>query len=242
MDDQIPVVNNSLPESDSTIICNNCSKSIPKHNFYMHENFCLRNNIKCSFSNCNQILLKSKIDSHLHCPDCGELFSSNNHLDLHSHSFHSNFLCFLCKNYSSDLLHIRKHQNDENCPMKLIKCRFCEDFVFSGGDPDDIRDKFHWNLCKHESECGSKTISCEICKTSVRLKEYDLHYKLHTGEIQPNIFEQNEQLDSKPSNESQSFVAPANSDDIQSDEYLCPICNISLSSLRLLNSHLDTKH
>lgn len=235
-------VDSPKPEQSSDPVCSNCGRSIPAHNMAMHETFCLRNNIRCPVEGCHQVILRNQQDKHCHCSQCKRVFSSQD-LPQHETNFHTSYSCLMCSgSWSGGLEELRQHQRGD-CPQRLIRCRFCEDIVPSGGDPDDWRDKFHWGLSQHESICGSKTIVCDECHQNVRIKEMDFHMRAHeeakrTPVKPPSSGVANLQPPTAPTEE-------ANVDDVtmtENEVVECPICSVQLPSLRHLNSHLDTQH
>ena len=239
MESDSPPPTLSQQQDGSDPVCSNCGRSIPAHNMNMHETFCLRNNIRCPVEGCGQVILRNQQSKHCHCSHCQRIFSSEE-LPQHEQAFHSQYPCLMCSQWSGGLLELRQHQR-EDCPQRLIRCRFCEDIVPSGGDPDDWRDKFHWNLSQHESICGSKTLKCDECGQNVCIKEMELHKQIHSNSTMASI-------SSPTPSVSAPAVSPAQPDkdaemtEVSEDPVECPICNASLPSLRHLNSHLDTQH
>ena len=217
-----------LPAEESSL-CSHCSRPVPPANMRMHETFCQRNNFLCTFPDCRQVILRRQKDDHCHCPDCGTVFSSSE-LPTHCQYFHTPSSCQMCEAWSGNLVELRQHQRTA-CPQRLIRCRFCEDIVPSGGDPDDWRDKFHWGLCQHESICGSKTILCGECQHPIRRKEMEFHLQSHQPVAPLSSINEETPCHRKEQD---------STDEPKSME--CPICGSIQSSLRLLNSHLDTAH
>ena len=222
-------------EPNSTKFCANCNRFIPENNFIMHQNFCLRNNVACEVPGCGQVILKSQKEFHCHCEVCKKLFSSVEEVEKHTISFHVEKTCRMCGQFEAKLEELREHQ-ENSCANRLIRCRFCEDIVYAGGDPDDIRDKYHWNLSKHESQCGSKTVECEICHSNIRLKELRFHMDMH------NEIVTRSKVTQEVSNTASRTPDTKSTPDVNDEQLQCPICNEKVASMRLLNSHLDTKH
>jgi uncharacterized C2H2 Zn-finger protein len=244
------IYNTPTHSSTATKECTNCHKQIPLESFQMHEIFCERNNIACKFPGCDKVYLRSQEKSHLHCPDCGVLFSTQGDLSDHQKTFHTSMQCLACGAIQLSLPTLRIHRRT-SCPKRVIKCRFCGDSVYSEGDPDDIRDKVHWNLTRHESHCGNRTSICEICKRSVRLKELNFHMLSHDPSYMPYaISDPIQDLHPKPMlNPSAEQTQYPNletntsvTEQEEEGEYFCPICNEMFPLLRKLNSHLDTAH
>lgn len=85
--DDMEISPNNISENDGSL-CSNCKRIIPGHNLQMHEVFCIRNNILCSFDGCNQVIKKNQQDSHCHCEICGHLFNNQESVNIHKESFH----------------------------------------------------------------------------------------------------------------------------------------------------------
>jgi hypothetical protein len=64
------------------------------------------------------------------------------------------------------------------CPKKLVHCRYCRNLAPRGEMATDPHGKL-LGLTQHESYCGTRTVSCTICKKFVRLREVDIHMELH---------------------------------------------------------------
>ena len=220
-------------------MCSNCCRPVPPSNMAMHEDFCQRNNFRCPVAGCGQVMLQKQRADHCHCDHCGWVFLAAE-LPVHVESFHSEHVCSMCSDWTGTLLPLRAHQRG-GCTERVIQCRFCENLVPSGGDPDDWRDRFHWGLTQHESICGSKTTACEQCGQSVRVKELAFHIQVHARIVAERAKATHLQQAHPPAN-----VLPQQPSELHREpdpeDWNCPICSATLTSLRLLNSHLDTQH
>lgn len=172
-------INSTLPVDENFVFCSNCQKHIPKQGENLHFSFCQRNNVRCEV--CGKISLKNQMQFHKHCPaapDCQFVADSSETVEKHFSVFHSKKTCELCSKQYNSLVQLREHQ-EKYCFFRKIKCRFCGDIVLSEGEPDDFRDTYYWGLSKHEGICGSKTVNCNFCNKSIRMKELDIHLQTH---------------------------------------------------------------
>merc|ERR1712000_481776 len=85
---------------------------------------------------------------------------------------------------------------------------FCFDIVYSGGIANDVRDRIHWNLTEHESQCGNRTLPCHLCQLPVRLKEMEFHLLSHQSNVRlppsitPEVPQQSTKQSPQPSKQS----------------------------------------
>ena len=144
--------------------CKNCNQWVPEQRLILHENFCLRNNIRCK--ECGKVFQKRSLtwEQHWHChlPHylSSKLLVSVNHkselssslpsevsfhgntstsYSKHIHLFHTTYSCSACarndtKTFPS--LIALAHHRTTTCPAKPILCQFCHLLVPQGGDPD----------------------------------------------------------------------------------------------------------
>ncbi|GMM35740.1 hypothetical protein DASC09_030650 [Saccharomycopsis crataegensis] len=151
------------------VLCPNCGKKLKKQNSFLHENFCLRNNVKCS-KGCGQIFLKKIPHTHWHCEKCSvfgnELTSLTKHDKFNHQPFHGFNSLVNYANYKATIW--------EN---KLHECKFCHLIIPKGkSDPEDLI----LNLSHHENTvCGSKTTECYKCGKIVKCKELESHLRIH---------------------------------------------------------------
>ena len=161
--------------------CTNCHQSVPKRTLFLHQNFCLRNNILCP--HCKNVFQKSSDAwrNHWHCPH--DSAHGNN---TFSHTKHDNFLhtaqtCTSC-NYQATNMPDLAHHRTTTCPGKLILCQFCHLQVPQQG-PDDpsfeSAEVIMSGLTPHEQSDGARTTECHICSKIVRLRDMPTHLKFH---------------------------------------------------------------
>ncbi|KAL8800273.1 MAG: hypothetical protein Q9182_005297 [Xanthomendoza sp. 2 TL-2023] len=189
---RITTSNNSIDDSDTSMptpnadeeICTNCHQSIPNRTMFLHQNFCLRNNIRCS--DCHSIFQKSSLawKNHWHCPHDSSHGNTPSSLQKHNRLFHTTCTCpscdFACNNIS-DLAHHRT----TTCPAKLILCQFCHLLVPQRGpdDPDFMDPEILLSgLTPHELIDGARTTECHLCTKIVRLRDMSTHLKHHAYE------------------------------------------------------------
>ncbi|GME89485.1 unnamed protein product [Ambrosiozyma monospora] len=160
------------------VICINCGSEILKSSQFMHENFCRRNNVKCS-KGCNKIFLKQIPSSHWHC--CSTWGDSPESLKLHQQYLHSleegPITCPQCHSYkTSPQIDLAFHIATE-CPESKHECQFCH-LILPKGEHPSPESKFS-GLTAHEYSCGSKTTECFKCGKVVRQREFGTHFALH---------------------------------------------------------------
>lgn len=156
--------------------CNSCGNFISKGAQIMHESFCQRNNVKCP-KGCNKTYLKSIPESHWHC--CDKWDESPTKLNIHEYYLHDNGIheCDKCGktiNKSTNYEHA-VHMGLE-CPMAEHVCMYCHLLLPRGEQSYEAR--YH-NMSEHEWTCGSKTIDCDKCKNSIRLRDLKVHMTIH---------------------------------------------------------------
>jgi hypothetical protein len=166
------------------VCCNNCGQWVPNRTLMLHENFCLRNNIKCP-QGCGQVFQKRspEYEAHWHCPE--DTFYGNTTLSLkkHNHLYHppSPFTCPSCSTTSTfTSLPQLAHHKTSVCPAKHILCQFCHLSVPQEGDPDTPNpEALLSGLTPHELADGSRTTECHLCARIVRLRDMQIHLKHH---------------------------------------------------------------
>lgn len=71
----------------------------------------------------------------------------------------------------------------QSCPRRWIICGFCHLIVECGEPSRTAKDLYAAiPLGMHESECGSRTITCIKCTKQVQLKEMGIHVQFHDFE------------------------------------------------------------
>ncbi|XP_078153230.1 ubiquitin fusion degradation UFD1 family protein [Carex rostrata] len=156
--------------SEDLVECGNCKRFVAKRTIVVHEAYCVRHNVVCQYEGCGLVLRKEERENHVHCVKCGRSFQKGE-MEKHMKVFHEPIECMCGIVLEKEKM--VQHQSEE-CPLRLIMCRFCGDMVPAGAKPADPRDRLS-GLCEHESHCGSRTAPCDSCGRSVRLKDMDLH-------------------------------------------------------------------
>ena len=161
--------------------CTNCHQAVPKRTMFLHQNFCLRNNILCP--HCHMVFQKSSPEwqNHWHCPhdsSHGNTLSSHGKHDSLMHTSRSCPSCSYDASNTPDLAHHRT----TTCPGKLILCQFCHLQVPQQGSDDpspDSAEVILSGLTPHELSDGARTTECHICSKIVRLRDMTTHLKHH---------------------------------------------------------------
>eukprot|EP00730_Choanoeca_flexa_P017720 TRINITY_DN8566_c0_g1_i3.p1 TRINITY_DN8566_c0_g1~~TRINITY_DN8566_c0_g1_i3.p1 ORF type:complete len:706 (+),score=84.37 TRINITY_DN8566_c0_g1_i3:264-2120(+) len=164
--------------ADSTL-CPNCEQPVPTHRLQMHLAFCERHNIKCPV--CHQVVAKKDMDEHQHCEQCIDrtvVLASNKLKAKHNRLFHQSRACSC--GAQLPLLQLQQHCRTE-CPNRSVICRYCYLSHLAGPPNPNLRDRMA-GLTAHESECGSRTDVCPTCNKRVKLKDFEMHARLHTME------------------------------------------------------------
>jgi len=163
--------------------CENCHKWIPQISFDRHDAFCRRNNFKCTFPGCDELLTKNTEGQHYHCPVCSQLCEKDDphyHCeycskvikqsgkDKHMAVAHSNITCECGIEVERESYKI--HCKFE-CPNRKELCKFCErPVVFS-------------EMIFHVEKCAATTTECDICGKIVIWKKIEIHYAAEHGKI-----------------------------------------------------------
>ena len=158
--------------------CQNCLSWVPERSLVLHQNFCLRNNFRCP--QCHAVLSKKEQSSHWHCPDCSAHGNTPASLEKHRIIEHSPHPC-LCGQSFQSLPSLAFHRAT-TCPLRLIKCRFCQTFKEQGDFSTLSTNDLIAGLTPHESECGSRTVECPLCSRRLRIKDLPVHQQLHDNE------------------------------------------------------------
>ena len=172
------------PANPDDVRCDNCRQWVPKTSLMLHQNFCLRNNIRCT-QGCGQIFQRgsSERSSHWHC----HLDSSygNTTVSLRKHNFvHHPAEPLRCPECSTlETFHsipsLARHRTS-TCPAKLILCRFCHLVVPQEGDPDmPNAEALISGMTPHELADSARTTDCYLCARIVRLRDMDAHLRNH---------------------------------------------------------------
>lgn len=182
INDKMEVVEQQLGADE--VRCKNCHQTVPKQSLFLHENFCLRNNILCP-QGCGQVFQKRSpaYADHWHCPH--DTFFGNTKLSKQKHDtlYHpaEPLRCADCsttQTFSS--VPLLAHHRTTTCPAKMILCRFCHLEVPQEGDPDVPNpEALLSGLTPHELADGARTTECHLCNKITRLRDMDTHLKHH---------------------------------------------------------------
>ena len=169
------------PNGDDEVQCKNCNQWVPKGSLFLHENFCLRNNIVCP-QGCGQVFQKRSpvFQNHWHCPH--DTFTGNTPLSLQKHNaiYHAPQICSSC-GLEFPSLPTLAHHKVTTCPGKLILCRFCHLQVPQEGDPTEPPNPelLFSGLTPHELADGGRTTECHLCNKIVRFRDMETHLRHH---------------------------------------------------------------
>ncbi|CAL8581234.1 hypothetical protein XPA_006935 [Xanthoria parietina] len=176
-----PEISTQNPEEE---ICTNCHQSVPKRTMFLHQNFCLRNNISCP--TCHTVFQKSSAEwkNHWHCPhDTSHGTTPFSH-QKHDALYHTPRTCPACGERCSSTSDLSHHRT-KLCPSKPILCQFCHLLVPQRG-PDDPEltdpEVLMSGLTPHELIDGARTTECHLCFKIVRLRDMATHLKHHDYE------------------------------------------------------------
>ncbi|KAL6152210.1 hypothetical protein ACJQWK_04640 [Exserohilum turcicum] len=165
---------------EDEVVCKNCKQIVPKGSLFLHENFCLRNNILCP-QGCGQVFQKRSQDyqNHWHCPH--DTFTGNTPLSRQKHDayYHTAQTCSSCGLEFPSIPTLAQHKTTI-CPGKLILCRFCHLQVAQEGDPNDQSAELLLSgLTPHELADGGRTTECHLCNKIVRFRDMATHLRHH---------------------------------------------------------------
>eukprot|EP00045_Choanoeca_perplexa_P010041 m.100457 g.100457 ORF g.100457 m.100457 type:complete len:681 (+) comp15126_c0_seq1:19-2061(+) len=161
---------------EGNIICSNCNEPVPEARIQTHLAFCERHNTRCLV--CNQVVAKAKLAEHRHCQLCLDrpvVLSSEALRNKHDRIFHQPRRCDC--GVELPLLELQAHKRTA-CPLRSVCCRYCYLNHPAGEANPSHRDRLA-GLTTHESECGSRTEVCSTCGQRVKLKDFEMHSKLH---------------------------------------------------------------
>ncbi|KAL2359869.1 hypothetical protein RJZ56_007279 [Blastomyces dermatitidis] len=161
--------------------CKNCRQWIPKRTLFLHENFCLRNNILCS--KCENVFQKRspEWENHWHCPHDDSYGNDPSSQLKHNKVFHTPHPCPSCP-FTATSLPTLAHHRTTTCPAKPILCQFCHLIVPQMGEGDpDMHDPevLLSGLTPHELADGGRTTECHLCNKITRLKDMKTHLRHH---------------------------------------------------------------
>ena len=161
--------------------CTNCHQPVPKRTMFLHQNFCLRNNILCP--HCHGVFQKSSAEwqNHWHCPHDSSHGNTPSSKIKHDSLFHKSAICPSCS-YTAANVPSLAHHRSTICPGKLILCQFCHLQVPQQGPDDpspDSADVILSGLTPHELSDGARTTECHLCSKIVRLRDMSAHLRHH---------------------------------------------------------------
>ncbi|CAA9966545.1 UFD1 Ubiquitin fusion-degradation protein [Pyrenophora teres f. maculata] len=154
----------AIPGPDE-VQCKNCKQIVPKASLFLHENFCLRNNILCP-QGCGQVFQKRSpaFQNHWHCEH--DTFSGNTPLSRQKHDalYHTPQICSSCGLYFPSIPTLSHHKTT----------------VPQEGDPNDQSPELLLSgLTPHELADGGRTTECHLCNKIVRFRDMDTHLRHH---------------------------------------------------------------
>ena len=161
--------------------CTNCHQAVPKRTMFLHQNFCLRNNILCP--HCHLVFQKSSSEwqNHWHCPHDSSYGNTLSSHAKHESLMHTSRSCPSC-GYDATNTPDLAHHRTTTCPGKLILCQFCHLQVPQQGPDDpspDSAEVILSGLTPHELSDGARTTECHICGKIIRLRDMTTHLKHH---------------------------------------------------------------
>ncbi|KAG2214422.1 hypothetical protein INT47_000978 [Mucor saturninus] len=172
-------VNMEVDEEDTTgkEQCKNCHAWVSQRSLVLHENFCLRNNVICSWG-CGKVFKKDsqEFKDHWHCEECDYAADSDGP-EKHIEYYHTPKKC-TCTHFVTNSYEALAEHKRTTCPDKLITCRYCHILTAQGVMSLDSRDRL-LGLHSHESYCGSRTIICQKCNKPIPIKDIQVHAKIH---------------------------------------------------------------
>ena len=161
--------------------CSNCHQFVPKRTMFLHQNFCLRNNVLCP--HCRNVFQKSSSDwkDHWHCQHDDAHGNTPFAKAKHDKLMHTPHICPSCDHQSGSMPDLSHHRTTV-CPGKLILCQFCHLQVPQQGPEDpspDTAEVLLSGLSPHELSDGARTTECHLCSRIIRLRDMTTHLKHH---------------------------------------------------------------
>ena len=183
----VPLGSEDTPMTDTEVLgpdeerCSNCHQSVPKRTMFLHQNFCLRNNVLCP--TCKNVFQKSSQawSDHWHCPHDDAFGNSSSSRAKHDDLMHIPRSCPSCGYDAANISDLAHHRTTA-CPSKLILCQFCHLQVPQQGPEDpspDSAEVLISGLTPHELSDGARTTECHLCSKIVRLRDMATHLKHH---------------------------------------------------------------
>ena len=180
--DEAPDTHQQATNADETQ-CSNCHQFVPQRTLFLHQNFCLRNNVSCK--HCSNVFLKSSEawKYHWHCPEDDMYGSSQGFKEKHNALHHTKTSCPLCSAIVPSTVALAHHRTT-TCPAKPILCQFCHLVVpqynpsTESLGPDDPEILFS-GMTPHEYSDGARTTECHLCNKILRLRDMSVHLRNH---------------------------------------------------------------
>ncbi|KAF2746406.1 ubiquitin fusion degradation protein-like protein [Sporormia fimetaria CBS 119925] len=147
--------------------CENCHQWVPSSSLFLHENFCLRNNILCP-QGCGRVFQKRSpaYGNHWHCPH--DTFTGDTTLSRTKHDalFHTEQTCHTCNLTFPSIPSLSQHKTT-TFPQE--------------GDPHEppSAELLLSGLTPHELADGGRTTECHLCGKLIRLRDMETHSKHH---------------------------------------------------------------
>eukprot|EP01102_Stenamoeba_stenopodia_P007080 TRINITY_DN1979_c0_g1_i2.p2 TRINITY_DN1979_c0_g1~~TRINITY_DN1979_c0_g1_i2.p2 ORF type:complete len:657 (-),score=59.90 TRINITY_DN1979_c0_g1_i2:2794-4764(-) len=226
--------------------CDNCGQQLPRNNIMTHLMYCLRHNVRCPVPGCGAVMRKQDLElHHWHCPleQCRSHAACNSMFERAKHEkmCHTPLQC-VCGMSGFVLDQLIQHKKTV-CPERFVRCRFCDNYARAGpplGPDADYIDRIH-GLTAHESQCGSRTVLCDICKQPVIFKMMEMHLQsLHQNNHHVN--NNNTFASAPPPQFNVLNLPPQTNFDSRPMGVVCPICHRHFPSERALGPHIDEAH
>ncbi|KAJ2083767.1 hypothetical protein H4R24_000538 [Coemansia sp. RSA 988] len=174
--------NVSVPETKDNLeieerMCTNCGSSVPNARFEMHRAVCERHNVKCS--SCSRIFKRgsAELDQHWHCDICNEAGEKSDS-SKHMYFYHTPRACSCDPSQSYPSLIALADHRRTHCDNRLIDCQYCH-IIVAQGPISSAAEAIMLGQRAHEYECGSRSITCVKCKTYVRIRQVQVHMRVH---------------------------------------------------------------
>ncbi|KAK0508788.1 hypothetical protein JMJ35_009064 [Cladonia borealis] len=173
--------NDEVPLGPDEERCSNCHQAVPSRTMFLHQNFCLRNNILCP--HCHNVYQKSSAawNNHWHCPHDNSYGDTPSSRKKHDDLMHTPSSCPSCDYQAANTPDLAHHRTT-TCPGKIILCQFCHLQVPQQGPDDppaDSAEVILSGLTPHELSDGARTTECHICAKITRLRDMSTHLKHH---------------------------------------------------------------
>ncbi|KAJ2616865.1 hypothetical protein H4S08_000607 [Coemansia sp. RSA 1365] len=169
-------------------LCNNCGSSVPIARFEMHRAVCERHNVKCP--SCSRIFKRGSTEhsQHWHCDICGEVGELGD-LSKHMDFYHTPCTCTCDSSHNYPSLTALADHRRSHCETRLIECQYCHTIVAQGA-VSTAAEATMLGQHAHEYECGSRSITCVKCKAYVRIRQVQVHMRVHEmkeAEVRANM-------------------------------------------------------